>query len=153
MRVTLIVALIAMSHVLFAQSDEDKILGVINQLFEGMRAGDSTMVRDVFHVEASLKTVIEKGGQPILRNGSVDRFATAVGTPHDDVWDEPIWDTEIRIDGNLAQVWTKYALFVGDKFSHCGVDTFLLFKSEKGWKIFQLTDTRQYTDCEMPPNR
>jgi len=131
----------------------DEVMAVVNQLFEGMRKGDSTLVRDAFTNDARLMTVFEKEGKPVLRLGSIDRFANAVGTPHDKVWNEPIWDYEIRIDGRLAQVWTKYAFYLDDEFSHCGVDAFQLFNGEDGWKIFQLTDTRQYENCEFPPEK
>ncbi len=96
-------------------------------------------------------TAFEKESQPVLRTGSIDGFVKGVGTPHEKVWNESIWDSEVRIDGNLAHVWTKYAFYLGEDFSHCGVDAFQLFKDDNGWRIFQLTDTRQFEDCELPP--
>ena len=77
-------------------------------------------------------------------------FANAVGTPHDKVWDEKLWDVKILIDRNLATVWTKYAFFLGSDFSHCGVDTFTLAKGAEGWKIIFLADTRQREGCQLP---
>ncbi|ELR69626.1 hypothetical protein C900_04851 [Fulvivirga imtechensis AK7] len=128
-----------------------EVLKVVGQVFDGMRAADSTMVRSAFAKDAELYTIFtDKEGNPVLHKGSLVNFLNAVGSPHDVVWDEPIWDTEVRIDGNLAQVWTKYAFYAGDKFSHCGVDAFHLFKTLEGWKIFHLTDTRQWQDCEVP---
>ena len=56
----------------------------------------------------------------------------------------------MEIDGNLAQVWTKYAFFLGEDFDHCGVDAFQLFNDGDGWKIFQLVDTRHREGCELP---
>ncbi len=135
-----------------AKGPNEDVMKVVESLFEGMRKGDSTMVRNVFSEQARLMTVIVKDGQPLLRTGSVDGFVKAVGTPHDKSWNEPIWDFEVKIDGKLAQVWTKYAFYLGDDFSHCGVDAFQLFNGEDGWKIFQLTDTRQFENCELPPN-
>ncbi len=153
MKLILPLLLVLASFNVQATDPEDEVLLVVNQLFEGMRRGDSTMVREVFTDNARLITISEKENQPDLKIGSVDRFVTAVGTPHDGVWDEPIWDEEVRIDGMFAQVWAKYALYVGDKFIHCGVDAFHLFNGKNGWKIFQLTDTRQKVDCEFPPDR
>ena len=134
-----------------AVGTQDDVMAVVNTLFEGMRKGDSTLVRSVFTKDARLMTAFEKEGQPALRIGSIDGFVKAVGTPHEKVWNEAIWDSEVRIDGNLAQVWTKYAFYLGEDFSHCGVDAFQLFKDDNGWRIFQLTDTRQFEDCELPP--
>ena len=109
------------------------------------------MVSAAFTKDAEMYTVFtDKDRTPNLKKGSLQRFLTAVGTPHEGIWDEPIWDVEVQIDGNLAQVWTKYAFYLDDKFSHCGVDAFQLFKGNTGWEIFQLTDTRKKEGCVIP---
>lgn len=132
-----------------AQSPDAAVRAVIDQLFDGMRAGDSTMVRAVFHTEARMWTIGERDGTPVLREGSVDRFVTAVGTPHDQVWDERIWDVEIRIDGRMATAWVPYAFFLGNTFSHCGVNAFQLVDEGPGWHILALTDTRRQDGCDL----
>lgn len=132
---------------------EGDVLAVVRRLFDGMRAGDSAMVRSVFAAEARLVSTDTREGQPTVRVTTADAFVAAVGRPHDAIWDEQIWDTEIRVDGNLAAVWTKYAFFLGDRFSHCGVDAFHLVRRTDGWKIVDLADTRQREGCAMPPGR
>ena len=120
----------------------------IQQLFDGMRAGDSSMVRQAFFPGARLQSAfISREGEPQLSEGSIEAFITAVGTPHDEQWDERIWSSDIRIDGRLATAWTEYTFFRGDKLSHCGVNAFHLFNSEEGWKITQITDTRRREGC------
>ena len=134
-----------------SDDDEKEIMKVVLRLFDGMRAGDSSMVRSVFHDRVEMYTSFtDRNGKPDLKKDDVEKFIAAVGTPHDEVWDEPIWDAEVRIDGNLAQVWTKYAFYAGKRFSHCGVDAFHLTRTGTGWKIFHLTDTRQKEGCEVP---
>ncbi len=138
-----------------AQTAEEKksVLEPVTKLFTGMNLGDSAMVHSAFAKSVSMGTIfIDKSGNPAIRNeSSIEGFLKAVGTPHAEKWSEPIWDTEIRIDGNLAQVWTKYAFYLGKNFSHCGVDAFQLFKGVDGkWRIFSLADTRQKEGCEIP---
>jgi hypothetical protein len=135
---------------LSGQSPEDEVMAVVNRLFDGMRAGDSSVVRSVFHPSARMGRATPDGLR--FRDG-VDSFVNAVGSPHDAVWDEPIWDYQVRVDGNLAQVWTKYAFYLGEEFSHCGVDAFDLYQTPDGWRIFQLVDTNQRDGCETPPGR
>jgi hypothetical protein len=136
------------------QSTEEKnVLEPISNLFKGMNLGDSALVHSAFASTINMATVYkDKNGNPAIRHeASMEKFLNAVGTPHAEKWSEPIWDTEIQIDGNLAQVWTKYAFYLGNKFSHCGVDAFQLFKNTDGkWKIFSLADTRQKEQCEIP---
>ncbi|MEX1055128.1 MAG: nuclear transport factor 2 family protein [Rhodothermales bacterium] len=130
-----------------AQSPEDDARAVIDRMFDGMRSGDSTMVRSVFHSDARLMTTFTREGKPMLQTGSIDGFVKAVGTPHDEVWDERIWDVEINVDDNLASAWMKYAFYLGNTFSHCGVNAFQLAKTESGWKVIQVADTRRAVAC------
>ncbi|MDN5201782.1 nuclear transport factor 2 family protein [Fulvivirgaceae bacterium BMA10] len=132
---------------------EEEVMKVIDQLFDGMRAGDSAMVHATFDESVRMLTIGSRNGQPVMREGSLERFLTAVGTPHDAIWDEKIWDEEVKIDRNMATVWVKYAFFLGTEFSHCGVNSFQLFKGTDGWKIINLSDTRSKTNCEMPPDK
>lgn len=86
----------------------------------------------------------------MLHTGSVDRFVEAVGTPHEELWDEKVWDVEVRIDENLAQAWMHYAFYLGDEFSHCGVNAMQLVHDGTAWKITQVTDTRRTDNCRLP---
>ena len=140
------------SVALFAQPNiDDAIQTPIKNLFLAMEKGDSALLRTTFHTDVTLITVLEKEGKFALRKETdIKGFATAVGTPHADVWAEPIWDIKTEQDGNFAQVWAKYAFYLGNKFSHCGIDTFQLIKTANGWKIFYLADTRQRTGCNVP---
>jgi hypothetical protein len=53
----------------------------------------------------------------------------------------------IHVDDGLAMVWVKYSFYLNDKFSHCGVDAFLLARDTAGWKIVSLGDTRRREGC------
>jgi hypothetical protein len=121
MIVLLLVGLLTQPVAASAQSTEADVMAVITRLFDGMRAGDSAVVRSTFSPEARLMSAFEREGVPTLITGSLERFVTLVGSPHE-VWDEHIWDTAIRIDDRLATVWTNYAFHRGPTLSHCGVD-------------------------------
>jgi hypothetical protein len=133
-----------------AQSAEAEVHGVVQRLFDGMRAGDSTVVRSVFHPDARLVSVGVRNGEPMMRTEAIDNFVRAVGSPQDRVWDERIWDVEVRSDGNLATAWMQYAFYLGDTFSHCGVNAFQFFRDTAGWRVIQITDTRRREGCQIP---
>jgi len=150
LRATLVSAVLLTSvPPLAAQTAPDRgpVLAVVNRLFDGMRRGDSGMVRSTFHPRVQLSTAVVREGKPILQIGSLDDFLKAVGTPHDSIWDERISNEVVHQDGNLAVVWTDYRFFVGSRFSHCGVDAFQLIKEDSDWKIVALADTRRRTGC------
>ena len=131
------------------EKEKQAVIKVIQTMFDGMRAGDSTMVRSAFYKNATmLSTFRNRQQQPKIHKGDLEKFLVAVGTPHEEVWDERIKSYEVKIDATLATAWTEYAFYLGDKFSHCGVNAFHLFKSEEGWKIFHLADTRRKSSCE-----
>ena len=130
------------------QSETDAVKKCINTLFEGMRKGDSTMVKSTFAKSMVLQSIgTGKDGKAVLTNDSGDAFAKIVGTPHTGVYDERIVFSDIKIDGSLASVWAPYKFYLSDKFSHCGVDVFELMKTADGWKIIYIVDTRRKDAC------
>lgn len=129
--------------------NEIKVKATIQALFDAMRVADSTRLRPLFTENAQLKTLVStKSQRVIMKEESVESFIRAVGTPHKEVWDERIFDIEVRIDGELAVVWTKYEFFVDTEFRHCGVNLFQLLKENDCWKIFSITDTRRKSPCQ-----
>ena len=139
----------AISAGLFAQqSATDGVKQAVNTMFDAMRKGDSTLLKSVFSKEMILQSVSnDKSGKAILSVDKADDFAKAIGTPHASVYDERIAFGDIKIDGDLASVWAPYKFYLGDKFSHCGVDVFQLMKTADGWKIIYIVDTRRKDNC------
>lgn len=130
-----------------SQSAEDDVRAVIDQMFDGMRAGDSAMVASVFLSGAIMGRATDNG----YRAGSTDGFVRAVGSPHDAVWDERIWDVDIHIDERLATAWMQFAFYLGEQLSHCGVNSMTLYQTDDGWKVVHLADTNRGQECgEIP---
>lgn len=129
----------------------ERIMLTIDKLFDGMREGDSTKVSSTFGQYVNMYTSFtNKKGEKVVQKGSLTPFLNAIGTPHDQIWDEKIMNTKISIDGNIAQVWTDYVFYIGSEFSHCGVDAFHLIKNKQNeWKIVHLMDTRRKEGCEL----
>jgi hypothetical protein len=132
----------------FAQNDEENaIKKAVNNLFEGMKAGDSTRTSAAIAQGAVMQTIVAKDGKVNVRTESVSNFVKLIGTPHQEQYNERIVFTKILIDGPLASVWTDYKFYVGEKFSHCGVNSFQLVKGDKGWQIVYIIDTRRKEGC------
>jgi hypothetical protein len=147
---TLVAALVLTPAMLPAQSatsDSSAVMTVVHKLFDGMRTHDSAMVRSVFAPGAHLISTGVRNGSPVIQDEAIDGFISAVGKPSTDVWDERIHDPVVQIDGGLATVWVQYAFYLNDKFSHCGVDAFMLAKGAAGWTIVSLADTRRREGC------
>lgn len=144
-----VLALLATAPLAAQSADAEKsaVMAVVTRLFDGMRAGDSAMVRSVFHPKASLTTAVVRQGTPTVEFEGIEGFITAVGTPHAEVWDERIKNPQVLVDGSFASVWVDYGFYLGGKFSHCGIDAFQLAKVGTDWKIVALGDTRRRQGC------
>lgn len=130
------------------QNAEEPVKATVNQLFEGMKAGDAAKVKAAFADSAILQTIVSKDGKVSIRNISVQSFADFVGKQTAGAADEQIRFETVRIDDNLALVWTPYKFYFNGKFSHCGVNSFHLVKLNGQWKIQHLIDTRRKEGCE-----
>ncbi|MET4105962.1 nuclear transport factor 2 family protein [Hymenobacter sp. UYP22] len=121
----------------------------IRTFFDGMRKGDSTLVRSTLAPGAVFHVIAARPGQPTrLLAESPAAFLKAVGTPHKEVWDERITFEKVLIDANLASVWTPYEFYLGSTFSHCGYNSFQLVKLAEGWRIAHIIDTRRKDKCK-----
>jgi ketosteroid isomerase-like protein len=128
-------------------ADRKAALAVVHRLFDAMRAGDSAGVRAVFHPQAQLATAATRQGAPMVEFDTIDVFVRAVGTPHTETWDERLRGETVHLDGGLASVWAEYSFYAGQRFSHCGVDSFHLARTADGWKIIGIVDTRRRQGC------
>lgn len=125
------------------------VKSVIETMFDGMREGDSSKVSAAFAKNVQMYSAsIQEDGATKLTEGSASRFLTAVGTPHDKVWDEQISNLVIQIDGPLATAWMNYSFYLDKAFSHCGVNAMTLARIDDAWKIIYLIDTRRRDRCE-----
>ncbi len=134
-----------------AMNDAEAVEKVIIDLFDAMRAGDGEKVSTLF-VEGTIlqSTSTSPQGDAQMNSLPMSQFAAAVGQPRDQVWDERIWDLDIKIDGRLASAWMNYAFYVDETFSHCGVNSVQMFKGSEGWKIMYIADSRQKAACKIP---
>lgn len=142
-RISCLLLLMAWGCAAKAQTGRREAAAAVHAMFDAMRAGDSAALMRVLDPQAELCSAIERDGQTRWACGSVGAFARAVGTPHDEVWDERISRLRIRTDGPMASAWMDYEFYLGDRFSHRGVNSMTLFRSETGWKIMWISDTRR----------
>lgn len=130
-----------------APAPDTAVLATVTRLFDAMRARDTVALRAVFDSGARLVSAgMTREGAPALRVTTIDEFVRAIGGLTI-VPDERIFDPEVRQDGGLATVWTRYAFYADTTFSHCGVDAIQLGRTAAGWRIVALADTRRREGC------
>jgi hypothetical protein len=131
-----------------AQSTEDSVKAVVNNMFAAMKNADSAGLKSVFSEWAVLQTISRtKEGATVVRTENINDFASFIAKTTKGDADERITFGAIHIDGALASVWTPYQFYLKGNFSHCGVNSFQLVRVNGVWKVQHIIDTRRKTDC------
>lgn len=132
-------------------ANEKEVKQTINQFFDGFHKGDTAVIKQVIAANISLQTVLKKKTKEVkLSTTNFDSFLTIIhNRPKDQQWKEKLTSYTIIADDQLANAWTPYEFYVNEKFSHCGVNSFQLYKSQDGWKIISIVDTRKIKECAV----
>ena len=145
----LLTAIILISNITRAQSAEDSVKAVVNQLFAAMKGANAAMLKEAFADSAVLQTIRRKqDGTFFVQNEKVGDFVEQIGKAKKDSLDERITFETVKIDGPLAIAWTPYKFYYAGNFSHCGVNSFQLVRINGRWKIQFLIDTRRRQGCD-----
>lgn len=151
-RIITVLVFLAISFVMNAQvsSEEKAIKNTINTFFDGLHKGDSSIVRSTLHPTIKLQTTFtNKEGKNVLLTDSKEKVLTNIANKKPEhTYLEKLLSWNIKIDGNLASVWTPYEFYLNGKFSHCGANSFQLFNDNGTWKIIYLVDMRRREDCK-----
>ncbi len=144
----LVLVLISLSEPVYSQTAVDSVKAVVNQLFIAMKSSDGTLLQSTFTDSAIMQTIgTSNEGNSMVKNQKVMDFAAMINkVPKGDV-DERIEFDVVKVDGDLAIVWTPYRFYLKGEFRHCGVNSFQLVRQKEGWKIQYLIDTRRRTGC------
>ncbi len=141
-----------LSTVVNAQEDLQKkaIKNTIETFFEGLHKGDSSIVNTTLHPTITIQTTFtNKEGKNVLVTESKNKLLTSIAYKKPEhTYLEKLKSWDIKIDGNLASVWTPYEFYLNNNFSHCGANSFQLFNNNGKWEIIYLVDMRRRGDCE-----
>ena len=132
-----------------AQTAEDSVKATVKLFFEGMKKQDTTLIKSMMTEGVIFQTISRnKEGAMVVKTENVSDFFAAVAKPSKDVLDERITFDVVRVDGALASVWTPYRFYMGEKFMHCGANSFQMVRLDGKWKIQYLIDTRRKQGCD-----
>lgn len=130
-----------------AADEEKPVIAAIQKMFDGMAAHDPEMVKSVMTPDARAVGVRNgKMGTPRSR----DELAQAIAGGSTPIL-ERMWEPKVLVRGKIANVWAEYDFHANGKFTHCGIDTFLLLQTDEGWKVFSLTYTMETEGCKPSP--
>jgi hypothetical protein len=117
-------------------SDEDQIKAVILKTFSAMKSVDSVALKSCFTEKAVLQISQIRPEGNIVREVPIANFVKNVMTRKAGDMDERVlsWGP-ILIDHEIATAWVPYEFYLNGKFTHKGVDAFILVKVGEEFKI------------------
>ena len=149
MKYFLILLTMVASTSINAQSSEDSVKAVINNMFSGMKNADPALLKSAFADSIVLQTIARnKEGNIVIRNETAADFVDFISKEQPGNADERITYDVVKVDGPLAIAWTPYKFYYKGQFSHCGVNSFQLVRFNGVWKIQYIIDTRRKQGCE-----
>ncbi|EIL97431.1 hypothetical protein RHOFW104T7_10295 [Rhodanobacter thiooxydans] len=122
-------------------------LGAVDAFFAAMAKHDVDASRRLILPGASFVVVLPDGRVKVEPDSG---YRDMLGK-HKEAFRERIWDAQVTVQGNLAQVWAPYDFHLDGKLSHCGIDSFSLVRGTDGWRIAGVSYTVQKTGCAPSP--
>ncbi len=118
------------------KKDEDQIKAVILKTFSAMKSVDSVALKSCFTEKALLHISQVRPEGNVVREVPIASFVKNVMTRKPGDMDERVlsWGP-ILIDHEIATAWVPYEFYLNGKFTHKGVDAFILVKVGEEYKI------------------
>ncbi len=134
---------------------QKEIKKVIETFFDGLHKGDSTIMKSTLHKDIKIQTTFtNKKGEKLLKTEDRQKLLVNIANKKpENVYLEKLLSYDIKVDGNLASVWTPYEFYVNTNFSHCGANSFQLFNNNGKWQIIFLVDMRRRGNCSALKNK
>jgi hypothetical protein len=129
-------------------SDERAVLASVQALFDALARRDVPgMLAHV--VPGGTGTNIVRGNDGKARFKAMPYADFLRATPSQGPqYLEEIHRPQVRIDHDMATVWTNYIFRENGSFSHCGTDSIQLIRVDGEWKILNFSWTSRRTGCE-----
>jgi hypothetical protein len=123
---------------------------VADRLFAAMKAKSFEAIRAAFTPDAQFVAIDRpRDGKGISKTRvfTAESFAKSISESKAAEFIEKMPNKDVRVAGDLGTVSGRYTFYVGDKFSHCGTNTFNLVRTETGWLIANGASTLEF-QCE-----
>lgn len=130
-------------------AEDASVRQTIEAFFSAFHRQDSIVLRDLANSSVIVQSIsTNTEGETKIATESFDNFLKSIiSIPETTKFEEKLHSFDIRINGALANVITPYSFYVNGNLSHCGVNSFQLFKDSGEWKIIYIVDTRIKEGC------
>jgi hypothetical protein len=132
-------------------AEQAEVVDAVQRFFTAMASRDfaayeASVVADAMTYSQRLDAA---GGAPVQRRTHGEILESMRAAPQR--FDERLWNPVVRVDDPVALVWTPYDFYIEGDFSHCGIDSFELFRFDGTWRITNASWTAESEGCEPGP--
>jgi hypothetical protein len=124
-------------------ADTKAAIAVADSVLVALSSGDNATLARLTLDSAIVGGAGLRNGVERLSLGSWTRYTSRTGPSE---FTERGFGATARVQDRVAQVWVPYDLYIGTRWSHCGVDAFTLLEIEGRWRVASLLYT-----IEQPP--
>ena len=130
-------------------NETDAVKKTINNMFDYMREGDTTNLRNLLADRFLMYYVNpKKDTTGNIITVSTPDFLKGVERAAGGHWNKKTVNyNDVNVSNGIAMVWASYKFYLGEKFDHCGINTFQLLKTERGWRIVSVFYTIRTGNC------
>lgn len=132
-------------------SERAAVLATVDAFFDALQRGDRRGLEETTLADAEFVISATDGDGQISRSTrSREEFVSSLTNSSANML-ERYWDALVMIREGIAIFWAPYDFHVDGSFSHCGIDSFQLFKEDGRWKIGNSSYTVQRLSCDPSP--
>jgi hypothetical protein len=153
LRAALVLALVIPFHPTSAQDSAStaEISATVQRYIDALKTRDTAYIRTASLPQATLIAI----AVPALPNqaATVRTVGDVIaGLAHETRrFDGRVWSPRISIEHGIAIFIAPYDAWYDGRFSHCGIDHYILVRSGNLWLVSQLVFTRQREGCAPAP--
>ena len=115
----------------------------VRTLLSGWLEGDAARAASVLSPDFHLSTLRKSDAGPHVDVQTRESLVAAMQSLQPGAWDVRLGAVSAQTDETgIATVWAPYTFYLSGKKSHCGVETFQLYRLAAGWQIASFADTR-----------
>ena len=121
----------------------------VHALIDGWRTANFEQASKTFAPQFRLLTLRRSTTGPDVQVDERDHLLGSMRTLSAGVWDVRLGKAiELQDGSGVATVWAPYTFYLNGRKSHCGIETYTLYRLAEGWRIVTFADTHLWDGTE-----
>lgn len=124
--------------------DEKAVLAAVNKLIDAWREADAGRASAVLHPNFRLVSFHYQEKDSKVGTNTREELLQIMKNIKPGTWDDRLKDPRVTVSKTgIASVWAEYEFYVEGKLSHCGIESFQLYRMSESWQIINFADTHR----------